>query len=78
MFGPSMNTTHLVNHRHNERLEHSARIQMIASHRHDTQRAVTQEGARRNTVARLAASVSAAATGLAHTLTGSPRARAQR
>lgn len=78
MFGPSLNTTHLANHRHNERLEHSARIQMIARHRRDTQRAVDREGARHLTAARLLASAAGAVRSVASALTGSTQARAER
>jgi hypothetical protein len=78
MFGPSLNTTHLANHRHNERLEHSARIQMLAQHRRDTQRPVNHEGARHLTAARLIASAAAAARSVASALTGSSHARAER
>lgn len=78
MFGPSMNTTHLANHRHHERLEHSARIQMVAQHRRDTQRPINHEGARRLTVARLVSAASGAASSIAATLTGGNRVDAKR
>ena len=78
MFGPSLNTTHLANHRHNERLEHSARIQMVAQHRRDTQRPVNREGARQLTAARLMASAAGAARGVAAALTGNSHASAER
>lgn len=78
MFGPSLNTTHLANHRHNERLEHSARIQMVANHRRDTQRPVNHEGARHLTAARLMATAAGAARSVASALTGGSRASAGR
>jgi hypothetical protein len=78
MFGPSLNTTHLANHRHNERLEHSARIQMVAQHRRDTQRPVNHEGARHLTAARLMASAAGAARSVAAALGGGSHARAER
>lgn len=78
MFGPSLNTTHLANHRHHERLEHSARIQMVATHRRDTQRAINHEGARHLTAARLISSAAGAARSAASALTGSSHARAER
>ncbi len=78
MFGPSLNTTHLANHRHHERLEHSARIQMVANHRRDTQRAVNHEGARHLTAARLMATAAGAARSIASALTGSSHASAER
>lgn len=78
MFGPSLNTTHLANHRHHERLEHSARIQMVANHRRDTHRPVNHEGARYLTAARLMATAAGAARSVASALTGSSHARAER
>ena len=78
MFGPSLNTTHLANHRHHERLEHSARIQMVANHRRDTQRPVNHEGARHLTAARLMAAAAGAAKSVAASLTGSSHASAER
>lgn len=78
MFGPSLNTTHLANHRHHERLEHSARIQMVARHRRDTQRPINHEGARVNTAARLMASAAGAARSVASALTGRSHASAER
>lgn len=78
MFGPSLNTTHLANHRHNERLEHSARIQMVANHRRDTQRPINHEGARHLTAARLVATVAGAAKNVASALTGHSHASAER
>jgi hypothetical protein len=78
MFGPSLQTTHLANHRHNERLEHSARIQMVANHRRDTQRPITHEGSRRITVARLLDSTRHAAAAVATALVGSHGAGAER
>lgn len=78
MFGPSLNTTHLANHRHHERLEHSARIQMVANHRRDTQRPINREGARHITVARLVATAAGAARSVASVLTGNSHANAER
>lgn len=78
MFGPSLNTTHLANHRHHERLEHSARIQMVARHRRDTQMPGDREAARRLTAARLMASAAGAAKTVAMALTGGTHARAER
>ena len=78
MFGPSLNTTHLANHHHNERLEHSARIQMVANHRRDTHRAVNHEGARHLTASRLLATAAGAARSVASALTGSSHASAER
>lgn len=78
MFGPSLNTTHLANHRHHERLEHSARIQMVANHRRDTQRPINHEGARHNTAARLVATAAGAARSVASVLTGNSHANAER
>lgn len=78
MFGPSLTTTHLANHRHHERLEHSARIQMVALHRRDTQRPVNHEGARHLTAARLMTAATGAAKSIAATLTASPHAHARR
>ena len=78
MFGPSLNTTHLANHRHNERLEHSARIQMVANHRRDTQRPVNHEGARHLTAARLMERAAGAAKSVAAAVGGSSHARAER
>lgn len=78
MFGPSLSTTHLANHRHQERLEHSARIQMVSHHRRDTQRPVNHEGARQITAARLMAAATGAARSVASALTGSSHANAER
>ena len=78
MFGPSLNTTHLANHRHHERLEHSARIQMVARHRRDSQRPINYEGARGLTAAPLMAAAAGAAKSVASALTGSSRASAGR
>lgn len=78
MFGPSLNTTHLANHRHNERLQHSARIQMVARHRRDTQRPVSHEGARHLTAARLMGAAAGAAKSIVTALTGSSHASAER
>ena len=78
MFGPSLQTTHLANHRHNERLDHSARIQMVATHRRDTARPISHEAARRITVARLLDGTRHAAAAVATALTGNHQAGAQR
>jgi hypothetical protein len=78
MFGPSLQTTHLANHRHSQRLEHSARIQMVAQHRRDTQRPITHEGSRRITVARLLDSTRHAAAAVATVFVGTHRASAER
>ena len=78
MFGPSLHTTHLANHRHSERLEHSARIQMVANHRRDAHRAVNHEGARHLTAARLLASATGAVRGVAAAFGGGSHARAER
>lgn len=78
MFGPSLNTTHLANHRHHERLEHSARIQMVADHRRDAQRPINVEGARSLTATRLMATAAGAARSAFSALTGTSRAKAER
>jgi len=78
MFGPSLQTTHLANHRHSQRLEHSARVQMVANHRRDTQRPITHEGSRRNTVARLLDGTRHAAAALTTALVGKQGASAER
>ena len=78
MFGPSLSTTHLANHRHHERLEHSARLQMVANHRRDTQRPINHEGSRHLTAARLVSSAAGAARSVVSALTGSSHARAER
>lgn len=61
MLGPNHQAHQLATQMHNERLSHAARIQMVARDRRDEHRPANREGARRLTVARLAASIGAVA-----------------
>jgi hypothetical protein len=55
MLGPNHHTFHLANQAYEERLNHSARIQMIQRERHDESRPVDHQEHRLITVRRLAA-----------------------
>lgn len=64
MFAPNISTHQLADQIHTERLDHSARLQMVSRERSDHEVIVDRKAQRRSTSRRLTATLAAAALSL--------------